>query len=185
MFITITFEALKFLLSFCAVLDFANSCYKNILSSLLCYFSSSELMITTSKKNFPKIAQLTWKKFQIGRKIRLIHFHKQSNRNAIAITETQLQQTAALRLSSSALPFTGKSIFHFSKICNINKDLEPTYSCCLVLHSCCVVLYPCCLVLYLCCLMLYLCCLVLYLCCLILYLCCLVLYSSCVVLYSC
>ena len=55
-FITITFEALKFLLSFCAVTVFANLFYKNILSSLICYLSSSELIDYHVKTFFPKIA---------------------------------------------------------------------------------------------------------------------------------
>ena len=42
--ITITFETLKFLLSFCAVIVFANLFYEGILSSILCYLSFSELI---------------------------------------------------------------------------------------------------------------------------------------------
>ena len=40
-------------------------------------------------------------------------------------TETQLQQTTALRFSSSILAVTGKSNFQFSKVYNINRGLEP------------------------------------------------------------
>ena len=42
--IIIIFDTLKFLLSFCAVMAFVNLLYKSILSSLLCYLSSSELI---------------------------------------------------------------------------------------------------------------------------------------------
>ena len=73
-------------------------------------------------------------------------------------TETQLEQTAALRFFSSILTVTGKSNFQFY---NINRALEPNipssehatmiginqnkfyvvlYSCYLVLYSCCLVL---------------------------------------------
>ena len=38
---------------------------------------------------------------------------------------TQLQQTAALRFSSSILAVTGKRDFQFSKFYNINRALEP------------------------------------------------------------
>ena len=69
-------------------------------------------------------------------------------------TKTQLQQTTALRSSSSVLAFTGKSIFHFSKVYNISRGLEPMYSCCLVLYLCCVVFYSCCVVFHSCCLVL-------------------------------
>ena len=41
--ITITFQALKFLLPFCAVIVFDNLFYENIFSFLLCQLSSSEL----------------------------------------------------------------------------------------------------------------------------------------------
>ena len=85
--ITVTFEVLKFLLSFCAVIVFANLFYKNILSSLLCYLSSSELIdyhvktffskLLTRKKileQFTFTQKLSRKKFQIGRKIQLKFF---------------------------------------------------------------------------------------------------------------
>ena len=58
--ITITFEALKFLLPFSAVIVFTNLFYKNILSSLLGYLSSSELIDYHVEDFFPKIAH-TWK----------------------------------------------------------------------------------------------------------------------------
>ena len=54
--IAITFESLKFLLFFCAVIVFAGLFYKNILSSLLCYLSSSELIDCDVKAFFLKIA---------------------------------------------------------------------------------------------------------------------------------
>ena len=57
--ITITFEALKFLLSFCAVIVFADLFYKNILSSLLCYLSYSELIDYNVETFFPKIAHMS------------------------------------------------------------------------------------------------------------------------------
>ena len=100
-------------------------------------------------------------------------------------TETQLQQTAALRSSSSVLAFTGKNIFHFSQVYNISRGLEPMYLCCLVLYSCCVVLCSCCVVLSRVALVLCRVVPVLYLCCVVLYSCCLVLcrfVSCCVVL---
>ena len=153
--ITITFEALKFLLSFCAVIAFANLCYKNILSSLLCYFSSSELIDYHVKTFFSENSSAFSEEVSNRKKdtIKIISINRE--------TETQLQQTAALRSSSSVLAFTGKRIFHFSKVCNINRGLEPMYSCCLMLNSCCLVFHSCCVVLCSCCLVLYLCCLVL------------------------
>ena len=72
--ITITFEALKFLLSFSADKVFANLFFKNILSSLMCYLSSSELIDYHVENLFPEIKKfiftqkLSRKKFQIGRK---------------------------------------------------------------------------------------------------------------------
>ena len=178
---TLIFEALKFLQSFCVVIAFANLCYKNILFSLLCYLSSSELINYHVKTFFPENSSAFSEEVSNRKKdtIKIISINKE--------TETQLQQTAALRSSSSVLA-SGKSIFHFSKVYNINRDLEPMYSCCLVLYLCCFVLYSCCLMLYLC--YLVLCCvcrvaLVLSHVVLVLprvVLCCLVLYSCCVVL---
>ena len=140
--ITITFEALKFLLSFCAVIVFANLFHKNILSSLLCYLSSCELTDYHVKTFFSENSSAFSED---------VSNRKKDTMKTISInreTETQLQQTAALRSSSSFLAFTGKSIFHFSKVYNINRGLEPMCSCCLVLS--CVALVLCRVVLVLC-----------------------------------
>ena len=119
-------------MSFCAVIVFANLFYENILSFLLCYISSSELIDYHVETFFPKMAH-TWKN------PRAIYIHSKAlslevpNRKKYAIkiilingkTETQLQQTAALRFSSLILTITGKSDFQFSKFYNINRALEP------------------------------------------------------------
>ena len=58
--ITIAFEGLKVLLPLCRVIVFADLFYKNILSFLLCYLSSSELTDYQVETFFPKIFH-TWK----------------------------------------------------------------------------------------------------------------------------
>ena len=176
-------------MSFCPVIVFANLCYENILSSLLRYLSSSEL-IDYLVKTFFTVNSSTFSEEVSNRKKDTIKIIS-TNRG----TETQLQETTAWRSSSSVLVFTGKSNFHFSKVYDINRGLEPMHSCCLVLYSCCLVLHSCFVVLYSCRLVLYLWCLVLcrvlscstrvVLCYTRVVSCCLELYSFCVVLYSC
>ena len=148
MIIIITFEALKFLLSFCAVIVFANLFFKNILSFLLCYLSSSELIDYHVKMFFSENSSAFSEEVSNRKKdtIKIIS----SNRK----TETQLRQTAALRCSSSVLAFTGKSIFHFSKVYNIKRGyvlvLPRLVSCCTRVVLCCLVLcrvVSCCVVL--------------------------------------
>ena len=57
---------------------------------------------------------LSRKKFQSGRKIQLKSVDKK--------TGTQMQQTAAMRFSSSILAFIEKSDLHFSKFYNFRAE---------------------------------------------------------------
>ena len=97
-----TFEALKFLLSFCEVIVFANLFHINILSSLLCHLSSSELIDYHVKTFFPENSS-AFSEQVLNRKtntLKIISINRE--------TETQLQQTATSKSSSSVLAFTGK-----------------------------------------------------------------------------